>query len=97
MEQQKKKEVKIQVKGNDAVMGGAYANNHMVHMNRDEFVLDFINVVPPQAMLGARVILSPGHFKRLIHIMGETLKKYEAEFGKLPEATPKPPSADFVQ
>lgn len=95
--EQNKKEVKMQIRASDAIAGGTYANNFMIHMSRDEFVIDFINVVPPNATLNARVVVSPGHFKRLIHIMGETLKKYESEFGRLPEAAPKQQSADFVQ
>ncbi|MBT3181267.1 MAG: DUF3467 domain-containing protein [Deltaproteobacteria bacterium] len=94
---QQKKEVKIQIKGNDAVMGGTYANNFLVHMNRDEFVLDFINLIPPNATLNARVVMSPANIKRIWSVMGETLKRYEKEFGTIPEAPKKPLNDNIIQ
>lgn len=95
--EQKTKEVKIQIKGSDTIMGGTYANHIMVHMNREEFVLDFINVVPPHATLNSRIVLSPNHFKRMLATMARSLKKFEDEFGKLPEPQQESPSAEFVQ
>lgn len=88
--EQNPKEVKIQVKGSDAVMAGVYANNSLIHMTRDEFVIDFVNVVPPGATLTARVVMAPGHFKRLLRIMSDTLGKYESEFGTVGVPTQHP-------
>ena len=49
--------------------------------------LDFVNVLPPQALLVSRVITSPGHFKRIIAALSENLKKYEAAHGKVEAAS----------
>jgi len=95
--EQPKKEMKINIKGGDAVMGGTYANHTLVHMNREEFVLDFINLVPPHATLNARVVMSPGHVKRMLSALTKSLEKYESEFGELPEAAPVQPPQAFVQ
>ena len=83
--EQPKKEMKINIKANDAVLGGIYSNNVMVHMNREEFILDFINIVPPNATLGARVILSPSHVKRMLKTLQSSLDKFEQEYGTLPD------------
>jgi hypothetical protein len=94
--EQKRKEVKIQIKGSDAVLGGTYANNLMVHMTREEFTLDFINIVPPSAILNARVVVSPAHLKRMLKTLKGSLEKFEQEFGKLPEPPPSTPG-ELVQ
>lgn len=96
MEQQKK-EVKIQIRASDAVLSGTHANNVMIHMNREEFILDFINLVPPNATLNARVAMSPGNVKRMFEAMKGSLERYEREFGVLPTPPPVSPPAEFVQ
>jgi hypothetical protein len=97
MEQQNPKELKIQIRGNESVLGGTYANNVMIHMTREEFVMDFINVVPPHATLTNRVVVSPGHFKRALQVMQQSLERFEKEFGTLPAMPPSTPPAGFVQ
>jgi len=53
---------------------------------REEFVLDFMNIFPPTGTLNSRVIVSPGHFKRMVKAMEENLKKYEESNGNVEEA-----------
>ncbi len=96
MEKQEK-QIKLNIRSDNAVLGGTYANNLMVYMTREEFVLDFINVVPPHATLNTRVILSPSHLKRMIKVLNGTLDRYEKEFGELPEAPAQPSPGDIVQ
>lgn len=95
--EQKNQEVKIQIKATDAVMAGTYANNLIVHMNREEFVLDFVNIVPPHATLNSRVAVSPGNLKRMLSAVQESMDRYEREFGKLPVPPPTLPPTEFVQ
>ena len=54
----------------------------MVH-TREEFILDFINVVPPQGVVTARVVMSPGHLKRFIGALQGNLVHYEEKFGHI--------------
>jgi hypothetical protein len=83
----------IQIKASDEKMKGEYSNlMQMTHTN-EEFVLDFLNVFPPTGTLNSRVIVSPGHFKRMISAMKENLKKYEEKFGEIP-VSESPASAD---
>ena len=82
----------IPVKMPDAVLQGVYANQMMVAHTREEFVLDFINLFPPSGVVNARVIVSPGHLKRMIRALQENLARYENRHGPLVEA--EPPRAD---
>jgi hypothetical protein len=79
---------KIQIKIPDEVMKGAYANAMAVFHNREEFVIDFLNVFPPAGIATARIITSPGHMKRIIRALHENLKRYEDHFGTVEEAAP---------
>lgn len=76
----------INVKADDAALKGVYANTMMVSHTAEEFALDFLSVLPPQAMLVSRVITSPGHLKRIISALADNLKKYEAAHGKVEAA-----------
>ena len=76
---------RIQIKLPDEIAGGVYANNMVVGHNREEFVMDFIYAAPPQGKVNARVIVSPGHMKRIILALSENLRKYEQEYGLIPE------------
>lgn len=79
---------KISIKVPDSVLGGVYSNQMMINHTREEFVLDFINLFPPEGVVNARVIVSPGHLKRMIRALQESLTRYEQRFGMIPEATP---------
>jgi hypothetical protein len=63
---------------------------------KEEFVLDFLNVFPPSGTLNARIILSPGHYKRILKAMQENLEKYESSFGKI-EQSEEPRSIGFQE
>ena len=67
-------------------MSGSYANAAQIAHNKEEFVLDFMSVFPPVGTLNARVIMSPGHFKRTLKAMQDNLQKYESKFGSIHES-----------
>ena len=71
----------INIKISDEVLAGKYANMMMITHTKEEFVLDFMNVVPPTGIVTSRIITSPGHMKRIIAALTENLKKYEDQFG----------------
>ncbi|GAB4373205.1 MAG: hypothetical protein Kow00128_22570 [Deltaproteobacteria bacterium] len=77
------KPVEIQVAFPEHLRGGVYANNMIVSHTREEFFLDFLMVAPPTGTVTARVILSPGHVKRVVAALQENLVKYEASFGPI--------------
>ncbi len=85
------KKRQLPVKMPDSVLPGVYSNQMMVSHTREEFMMDFMNLFPPQGVVNARVIVSPGHLKRMIKALQENLGRYEARFGPIVEATaPKP-------
>ncbi len=81
-----KNKKKIKIKIRDEQTKGSYANFMRVSHTREEFVLDFANIVPPQGIITSRIITSPGHFKRIIGALQENLKLYEQKFGNIEEA-----------
>ncbi len=85
----------IQVKVSDEVLKGVYANMVQVSHGQEEFVLDFMNVFPPQGIIASRVIVSPGHMKRLIAAMQENIKRYEGQFGQIAETSNPQPNFGF--
>jgi len=87
-EQPAKKEVKVAFPEN--LRGGVYSNNMMITHTKEEFILDFMMITPPVGSVTARVVISPGHMKRMVSALRTNLGKYESRFGKLTEA-PEPP------
>ncbi|HBB38498.1 MAG: hypothetical protein UV82_C0011G0074 [Candidatus Magasanikbacteria bacterium GW2011_GWD2_43_18] len=81
-EQQKQ----IQIKAKDEVLEGRYANVAQINHTKEEFVVDFMNIFPPQGTLNSRIIMSPGHMKRMIRAMQENVQKYEQKFGVIKES-----------
>jgi hypothetical protein len=83
----------LPVKMPDHVLGGVYSNQMLVSHTREEFLIDFINLFPPQGIVNARVIVSPGHLKRMIRALTENLSRYETRFGSVIEAAPPRPDS----
>lgn len=79
----------LNVKITDDELKGRYSNLLRVTHTRDEFILDFINVVPPQGIVSARIVTSPGHLKRIIRALSNNLAHYEQSHGTISEA-PEP-------
>ncbi len=84
---QNQQQQNINIKMPDDKLAGAYANMMMVAHTQEEFILDFMNVTPPQGVVTARIITSPGHLKRIIAALTDNLKKYESQFGPVKEAS----------
>lgn len=78
----------LNIKIGDDELKGRYSNLVRVSHTREEFILDFINFVPPQGVVTSRVIMSPGHVKRLLGALSSNLAGYEHSFGALAEAEP---------
>ena len=83
MTEQKKMEIKIA----DNIPGGQYANAMQARHNQDEFLLNFLNITPPNGRVSGKIMTSPGHFKRFVNAMQENLKKYEETFGEIKVAS----------
>lgn len=76
----------IQIRAKDEDLKGAYTNLMQVVHTQEEFVLDFFNVTGSAGVLQSRIILSPGHFKRMMLALQDNLKKHEDAFGEVKTA-----------
>jgi len=79
-------EAAFNVKITDDELKGRYSNLLRITHTREEFILDFINLVPPQGIVSARIVTSPGHLKRIIGALSANLERYEKTFGTIQEA-----------
>lgn len=84
----KQEQKQMQIKISDEILKGVYANAMQVVHTKEEFILDFMNLSPYMGagVVSSRVIMSPGHLKRVIAALDDNLKKYETQFGKITEA-----------
>ena len=82
-------EAGLNVKISDDELKGRYSNLLRITHTREEFILDFINLAPPQGIVTSRIVTSPGHFKRIIRALAANLERYEESFGTIQEA-PEP-------
>ncbi|MBU1039321.1 DUF3467 domain-containing protein [Patescibacteria group bacterium] len=85
----------IQVKITDEVLKGVYANMAQIAHTKEEFVIDFLNLMPPQGIVAARVYLNPAHAKRLAAALTENIKKHEEQFGKIESTGHNAPEIGF--
>ena len=65
------------------LQGGVYSNNMVVSHTKEEFILDFLMVAPPAGAVTARVVVSPGHMKRILAALQDNVSKYEKNFGTI--------------
>jgi len=80
-------ENKIQIKTKNEDLKGAYSNLMVVsNRTKEEFILDFLMVLPPEGVLSSRIIVSPDHLKRMIGTFQKSIEKYEKQFGSIEES-----------
>jgi hypothetical protein len=75
------KEIRVNFPPN--LQGGVYSNNMVVAHTKEEFILDFRMVAPPTGVVASRVIVSPGHMKRILTALQDNVSKYEKTFGPI--------------
>ncbi|PIY08010.1 MAG: DUF3467 domain-containing protein [Flexibacter sp. CG_4_10_14_3_um_filter_32_15] len=78
-------EQQINIELTEEMAEGTYANLVMIAHSQSEFFLDFVRLVPgaPKAKVQSRIILTPDHTKRLLHVLKDSIDKYEANVGKI--------------
>ena len=80
--QPQKREIKLA----DNVPGGEYANLMQASHTKEEFLLMFANVAGPSGRVVGKIIVTPGHIKRIIRALSDNVKMYEDKFGEIKEA-----------
>ena len=66
---------------------GTYANLVMIAHSPEEFILDFIRMVPgvQKAKVKSRIIITPQHAQRLMNALAENIERYEQAHGEIHE------------
>jgi hypothetical protein len=54
-----------------------------VSHTQEEFVFDFMNVLPPSGIVLSRIFVSPEHAKRIAKALMDNVQKYEGQFGAI--------------
>jgi hypothetical protein len=73
----------IQINTTDEISRGRYSNLMMVAHSPDEFMIDWLMNSPNGAHLVSRIIISPGHVKRMIEALTINVRQYEEKFGEI--------------
>lgn len=83
MEEQNQNQLNIEL--SEEVAEGTYSNLAIITHSNQEFVLDFIRIMPgtPKAKVKSRIIITPEHAKRLLTALEDNIEKYEAANGRI--------------
>ena len=87
-------EIYDELKVTDEQLSGTYANAVMVHHTPAEFAMDFITTFLPNAVVSARVYLSPSRLPPLVDTLTNILNQYQrhqAHAGQGPAGSGGPP------
>ena len=76
----------IQIQMSEDVAKGRYANLASINWSPEEFTLDFALIHPSGGQMVSRVVMSPGHVKRLAETLQRSLTAYEGQVGQLQAA-----------
>lgn len=75
----------INLKIDEKVGEGVYANLFVINHNPSEFVLDFGRILPgvPDAKIYSRVVCTPQHAKQLLQALEKNIENFENVFGEI--------------
>lgn len=83
MENPKDEPQQIPINTGDDMSRGRFSNTMLVTHGPEEFIMDYLLQSPNGAHLVSRVIVTPGHMKRIVRALQENLEKYEGRFGEI--------------
>ena len=75
----------IQIKIDEKVGEGTYANFFVITNSPSEFIMDCGRVLPgiPDARIYTRVLMTPSHAKQLMQLLEKNIDSYESQFGEI--------------
>jgi len=87
----------LNIELSEDVAEGVYSNLVMLAHSSEEFILDFIRVMPgvPKARVKSRIIVSPPHAKRLLRALADNIDRYERAHGEIEESPSPGPAVHF--
>lgn len=86
----KEQQSQLNIELSEEVAEGVYSNLVMIAHSPEEFILDFIRVMPgvPKARVKSRIIVTPQHAKRLLRALSDNIDRYVRSHGEIVERTP---------
>ncbi len=73
----------MQINTQDDLSRGRYSNMMLVAHGLEEFIIDWVLHSPNGGHLVSRIIVTPGHMKRIVKALQENLEKYEENYGEI--------------
>ena len=88
---------KLNIELSEDIAEGEYANLVMIAHSPEEFIVDFIRVVPGvrKARVKSRIIITPQHAKRLLRALADNIERYERAHGPIAERIPPDQTIQF--
>jgi hypothetical protein len=80
---QKDQPPQIQINTIDEMSRGRYSNAMLVGHGPEEFIMDWLLHSPNGPHLVSRLIVTPGHMKRILNALQENVDKYEQTYGEI--------------
>ena len=86
----KEQQSQLNIELSEEVAEGVYSNLVMIAHSPEEFILDFIRVMPgvPKARVKSRIIVTPQHARRLLSALSDNIDRYVRSHGEIDERTP---------
>ncbi|HPQ68819.1 MAG TPA: DUF3467 domain-containing protein [bacterium] len=80
-----KKTMRMEIKIDDEIARGIYANLCLINHSDAEFIFDFVFIQPARkkSKVASRLVMAPKNAKRLMMLLQQQVKIYEDRFGKL--------------
>lgn len=79
----------LNIELSEDIAEGVYSNLVMIAHSPEEFILDFIRVMPgvPKARVKSRIIVTPQHARRLAAALMDNIDRFERKHGEIQERT----------
>ncbi len=81
----------MQINTADELSRGRYSNTMPMAHGPEEFIMEWLLQSPNGAHLVSRIIVTPGHMKRIVEALKENIGKYEEMFGEIRVVEPPSP------
>jgi hypothetical protein len=75
----------INIKIDENVGEGTYANFFVITNSASEFIMDFGRILPglPDARIYSRVICTPQHAKQFLNLLQKNIESFESQYGEI--------------
>ena len=85
MANRKQAQKQLNIKLDEKIGEGTYANFFMITNSPSEFIMDCGRILPglPDARIYTRVVMTPMHAKQLLQLLQKNVDNFEKQFGEI--------------